>query len=455
MDTTLKTHSDTAPSVTASTENTPSASRLPHSEIDEKTLKCIRCGFCLDACPTFRLTGQETHSPRGRIYLVRSWREGVIPFDKNVVDALDSCLGCRACETACPSGVEYGSILEMARTHIEENHLRPPLESFARAQLLRTLTNPGLLAASLKAAGLFGKLTKGKMPGFAAKILSGSDEAAVSLPATKGPIRVHTLPERSAAQGTKRYTVGVLAGCVMRVLFGGTNAATVRVLQANGCEVVAPKAAGCCGALHVHGGMHDDALKRVRALLDAFAPFMNELDAIVINSAGCGSTMKEYGHLLKDDPAYADRARDFAAKVVDVSEWLVKIGLIPPTGRLDAIVSYHDACHLAHGQKIRLQPRQLLTQIPGVKFVEMDEADTCCGSAGTYNITEPVMAQRLLDRKIANLRDTGATIIATGNPGCLAWIQQGAQEAGLHVRICHPVELLDEAYNGGTVRQQA
>ncbi len=416
------------------------------NNLDDKTIKCIRCGFCLDACPTFRLTGQETRGPRGRIYLVRSWREGVIPFDNDVVEALDTCLGCRACETACPSGVEYGSILEMTRAHIEEHGLRPAAQSFARSQLLATLTNPGRMAASLKAAGLFGKLTKGKMPGFAAKMLSGSADAAVALPTPQGEVKVHELPERSPAQGTKRYTVGVLAGCVMRVLFGGTNAATVRVLQANGCEVVAPKAAGCCGALHLHTGFHADALAKMRAFIDAFQPFMSELDAIVVNSAGCGSTMKEYGDLLADDPAYREKAQAFAAKVKDVSEWLIEIGPIPPTRPLNAVVSYHDACHLAHGQKIRLQPRQLLQQIPGLKLVEMDESDTCCGSAGVYNITEPEMARRLLERKLANLRATGATIIATGNPGCLAWIQQGAKEAGLNVRICHPIELLNEAY---------
>ncbi len=414
--------------------------------LDAKTSKCIRCGFCLDACPTFRLTGQETKGPRGRIYLVRSWRENVIPFGSDVVEALDTCLGCRACETACPSGVEYGSILEMARAHIEQNHLRPAPQSFARLQLLNSLTNPGLLAASLKAAGLFGKLTRGKMPGFAAKLLSGSADAAVSLPTVSGEVRVHSLPERSPATGARRHTVGVLAGCVMRVLFGGVNAATMRVLQANGCEVVAPKAAGCCGALHLHTGFHDESRARMRAFVDAFAPYLDELDAIVINSAGCGSTLREYGDLLADEPAYADKARALAAKIRDVSEWLAHIGLVAPAGRLDATVSYHDACHLAHGQKIRLQPRQLLQQIPGLNLVEMDESDTCCGSAGVYNITQPEMARKLLDRKIANLKATGASVIATGNPGCLAWIQQGAQEAGLQVRLCHPVELLDEAY---------
>ena len=441
---TTETKSHFTPSATNGTGH----NAVNDNALEDKTMKCIRCGFCLDACPTFRLTGQETKSPRGRIYLVRSWREGVIPFDDDVVEALDTCLGCRACETACPSGVEYGAILEMARTHIEQDHLRPRSHSIAREQFLNMLTNPKLLLVSLKAGGLLGKLTGGKLPGLAAKLLTGSSDAAVNLPTTGGKVKIHNLPERSAATGTKRHTVGILAGCVMRVLFGGTNEATVRVLQANGCEVVAPKVANCCGALHLHTGFHDDGLTRARGLIDAFAPYLEEMDAIIINSAGCGSTMKEYGDLFKNDTAYAAKARAFAAKCCDISEWLMKIGITPPTKPLNATVSYHDACHLAHGQKIRLQPRQLLQQIPGVKFVELDEADTCCGSAGVYNITQPAMAKRLLDRKIANLRETGATIIATGNPGCLAWIQQGAKDAGLNVRICHPVELLDEAYRG-------
>lgn len=417
--------------------------------LDERTKKCIRCGFCLDACPTFRLTGQETRSPRGRIYLVRSWRESVIPFNDDVVEALDSCLGCRACETACPSGVEYGAILEMARAHIEDRRLRPPAQSLARAQFLAMLTSPGRLAASLHAAGLMGRLTRGRMPGFAARLLTGAPDASVALPRVEGRIRVHTLPERSPAVGAERYVVGILAGCVMRVLFGETNAATARVLQANGCTVLAPRSAGCCGALHLHCGFASDARERMRRLIDAFEPLLDSMDALIVNSAGCGSTLKEYGELLADDPAYAARARRLAAKVRDVSEWLDSIGLTPPTGRIEATVAYHDACHLAHGQRVRTQPRSLLAAIPGVQLVELEESDTCCGSAGIYNITQPEMAGRLLDRKIAHVRASGARIIATGNPGCLAWIQQGARQAGLDLRICHPVELLDEAYRNG------
>lgn len=416
------------------------------SSIDDKTIKCIRCGFCLDACPTFRLTGQETRGPRGRIYLVRSWREGAIEMDDDVVEALDTCLGCRACESACPSGVEYGAILEMAREHIEESHMRPPATSFARRQLLDTLTRPGRLAASLKAGRLLGRFTNGNMPGIAARLLSGSPHPALPLPVVSGDIEVHSPPERSPALGERRATVGILAGCVMRVMFGESNTATLRVLQKNGCEVIAPRGAGCCGALHLHSGFGGAARKLARTLIDAFEPYLPALDAIVVNSAGCGSTLKEYGELLDGDPEYAGRAREFAAKVRDVCEWLDWLGLRPPSGRIEATATYHDACHLAHGQRIRNQPRRLLEQIPGLRLVDLDEADTCCGSAGIYNILEPHMARRLLARKIMNLQTSGASIVAAGNPGCLAWIQQGAREAGMELRICHPVELLDQAY---------
>ncbi len=415
--------------------------------LDEKLIKCIRCGFCLDACPTFRITGQETKSPRGRIYLVRSWRENVIPFDEGMVDAIDTCLGCLACETACPSGVDYSYILESARTEIEAKKMRPATQAFARAQMLDTLTHPGKLVTTLKAAGLLGKLTGGRMPGFAAKMLSGSSDVNLQLPTPQGgSAKIHNLPEKSLAIGTKRATVGILAGCVMRVLFGETNAATVRVLQKNGCEVIAPNAAGCCGALHLHTGFHEESLAKIRALIDVFALHLPNMDAIIVNSAGCGSTMKEYGELLKDDAQYSEKAAQFSAKVKDVCEFLSELGLVPPTKPLNATVTYHDACHLAHGQKVRLQPRQLLQQIPGLKLVELDEADTCCGSAGIYNITQPDLAKQLLVRKIANLRDTGATVIATGNPGCLSWIQQGLQEQEQRQRVVHPVELLNEAY---------
>ena len=233
----------------------------------------------------------------------------------------------------------------------------------------------------------------------------------------------------------------------MRVLFAATNHATVRVLQANGCEVIAPKSVQCCGALHIHAGQHEEALGKFKALIDSFEPYIDGIDAIVINSAGCGSTLREYGALLEHDDDYRDRAKKLSAKVRDICEWLAEIGPAKMVNEINETISYHDACHLAHGQKIREQPRLLLQQIPGIQLVEMQEADTCCGSAGTYNITQPILAAQLLARKIEHIQETGATTIVTGNPGCLAWIEQGLKEKGLRVRICHPVELLDYAYS--------
>lgn len=418
------------------------------SSTNDKTLKCIRCGFCLDACPTFRLTGNEADSPRGRIYLMRSVNEGVIPLDASVRQHIDACLGCRACETACPSGVEYASILEVFRDKIEQTGDRPAASRFARHQLLETLTSPARMAASLKAAGLLSRLTgkMSNMPSPVASLLTGSHKNAVMLPSMPDKVSVGKLPELSPATGEKRYTVGVLAGCVMRVLFHPTNLATVRVLQRNGCDVIAPRLAGCCGAFHLHSGYMDEAKQRARALLDAVANV--KMDAFVVNSAGCGSTLKEYGELLEDDPVYSRRAHVFAAKVKDVSEWLMEIGIGTPARSLDATVTYHDACHLAHGQGIRSAPRDLLRSIPGLRLVELEESDTCCGSAGIYNLTQPEMAARLLERKVDFIAKTGASIVATGNPGCLAWIEQGMRARGLEVAVRHPVEILDAAYAG-------
>jgi glycolate oxidase iron-sulfur subunit len=419
---------------------------MMHSSVEEKAVKCIRCGFCLDACPTFRLTGNEADSPRGRIYLMRSVAENVIPLDQDVMKHIDACLGCRACETACPSGVQYASILEEFRTEIEERGQRPGLQRFARRQLLNTLTNPRLFSATLKAAQVLGGSNGHQryMPSFAAEMLTGSASAPVTLPAVPEKVSVGTLPEINPAIGEKRATVAMLAGCVMRVLYHDTNEATVRVLQQNGCEVLVPRSAGCCGALHVHNGYLEDARQRARTLLDALESV--EMDAFIVNSAGCGSPLKEYGDLLAEDPLYAERARRFAAKVRDISEYLMELGLRPPKGSLNLRVAYHDACHLAHGQKITAPPRKMLQSIPGLELVDLPESDTCCGSAGIYNLTQPTMAKKLQQRKIDFILETGAAVIATGNPGCLAWIQQGLKERGSAITVRHPIEILDEAY---------
>jgi glycolate oxidase iron-sulfur subunit len=377
---------------------------------------------------------------------MRSVGEGALTLDDSVRNHLDSCLGCRACETACPSGVQYGDILEEFREKMEVEAPRPRFTSFARKQLLDTLTSPARLAASLKAARVMERFT-GKMealPLGLASLLTGRSGERVTLPSLSGDVKVGRLPAVNPAIGDRRYTVAMLAGCVMRVLFHRTNQATVRVLQQNGCEVLVPSATGCCGAFHLHMGYASDAKSRARALLQSLRGV--EFDAFIVNSAGCGSTLKGYGHLLEDDPVFGDEARHFAAKVKDVSEWLDEIGIVPPTRPYARRVAYHDACHLAHGQGVRSAPRKLLAAIPDLELVELPESDTCCGSAGVYNMTQPQMAARLLERKVDFIAQTGAQVVATGNPGCLAWIEQGLRARGLEIEIRHPIEILDEAY---------
>ncbi len=417
---------------------------------EQDLMTCVHCGLCLNACPTYLETGSEADGPRGRIVLMRGLHENTLSTsDADVTRHLDRCLGCRACETACPSGVPYGRLLETTREQIVRDRVRPPATDAARHALLDTLARPRRMTVAMR----FAKLTTGgTVPAPVAHLLSGSGSPRiggggghVALPSTLSP---PLPPAVTPPVGPRRFRVGVLAGCVMRVLFGDVNDDTMRVLAANGGEVLVGRRQACCGALHVHNGYGDQARQMARALLDAFHPW-DGLDAIIVNSAGCGSTMKEYGHLLADDPAYADKAQAFAAKVRDVSEWLDEAGWVAPLRPLSpdpVTVAYHDACHLAHGQQIREAPRALLARIPGVRLVPLAESEICCGSAGIYNFTEPDMARRLQARKLAHIRDTGASIVATGNPGCLAWIQNGLAERGpANIRVAHPITLLAEA----------
>ena len=419
---------------------------MTRAQHEADLMACVHCGLCLPACPTYLETGSEADSPRGRLTLMRHMYEGRLsPSDADVTRHLDLCLGCRACETACPSGVPYGRILETVRERINAERVRPALTDWSRSALLGTLAQPKKMTIALRMAQA---MTNGSVPAPAVRLLSGkasADAQTTLLPETLSPPLPPTL---TPAAGVKRARVGVLSGCAMRVLFGGVNADTVRVLAANGCEVLVNRRQGCCGALHGHNGCGDEARSLARALIDAFTP-LGGLDAIVVNSAGCGSQMKEYGQLLADDPAYARKASVFAAKVRDVSEWLDEIGWIAPLKPASGpplSMAYHDACHLAHGQGIRDAPRALLSRLPGVKWVSLPESEVCCGSAGIYNFTEPEMAKRLQSRKLDNIVSTGASVIATGNPGCLAWIASGLKERGLpDIRVAHPVTLLAEA----------
>jgi glycolate oxidase iron-sulfur subunit len=416
---------------------------MTKAQHEQDLMACVHCGLCLPACPTYLETGSEAGSPRGRLVLMRKMHEGTLSAS-DAVHHLDLCLGCRACETACPSGVPYGRILETARERINAEQVRPRQTDWARAALLGTLSQPKRMTIAMRMAQA---LTQGTVPAPAVRLLSGTQAADAQTASLPEHISPSLPPAVTPAVGPKRARVGVLSGCAMRVLFGDVNADTVRVLAANGCEVLVNRRQGCCGALHGHNGYGEEARALARSLVDAFMP-LDGLDAIVVNSAGCGSQMKEYGQLLADDPAYASKAPAFAAKVRDVSEWLEEIGWVAPLRSVsDAPVTmaYHDACHLAHGQGVRDAPRALLARLPGAAWVTLPESEVCCGSAGIYNFTEPDMARRLQARKLENVLSTGASVIATGNPGCLAWIASGLKERGLpNIRVAHPVTLLAE-----------
>jgi len=399
----------------------------------DKFLDCVHCGLCLQACPTYVELGTEMDSPRGRIYLMKGLEEGTLPMTPDVARHLDLCLGCRACETACPSGVHYGELIESARSYVEEQHRRPLVDRLRRRAITLLFPRPQLLRALLLPLRLL------ELMGILGAVRRVSASAAM-LPRLRwwGP-----LPPVVPAHGAEQQRVGLVAGCVAQVLFAETNRATVRVLARNGCSVVTPARQTCCGALYLHGGARRAALDCARRNIDEFP---SDVSAIVVNAAGCGAMLKEYGTLLADDPAYAARARVFSDKVRDISEFLAALPIKPPCRPLHARVTYHDACHLAHGQGVRDAPRQLLRQIPGVELIELAESDTCCGSAGSYNLTEPAMARRLGDRKAANIRATGASCVAAANPGCVMQIQASLRRAGVDATVLHPVELLDRAY---------
>jgi len=364
---------------------------------------------------------------------MKGLEEGSLEMTPDVARHLDLCLGCRACETACPSGVRYGELIESARSFVEEQHRRPLVDRLRRRLITLLFPRPQLLRhmlLPLRFLDLMGVMDLVRRVSVLAEMLPPLRSWAPLAPA---------IP----AQGVERQRVGFVAGCVAQVLFAETNRATVRVLARNGCTVVTPTRQTCCGALYLHAGARRQALQCARHNIDQFP---SDLSTIVVNAAGCGVVLKEYGALLAGDPAYAERARAFSVKVRDITEFLAALPLAPPRGRLPARVTYHDACHLAHGQGVRDAPRALLQQIPGLELVELADADTCCGSAGSYNLTEPAMARRLGDRKAANIRATGATCVAAANPGCAMQIQASLRRAGIDAVVMHPVELLDQAY---------
>ena len=399
---------------------------------------CVHCGICLPQCPTYRVLGEEMDSPRGRLYLMRAAAEGRIGLSETFRHHLDLCLGCRACESACPSGVPFGSLLEATRAQFRRG---AAAESLLERAVFAVFPEPRRLGALLallrlyQRSGLRARVRRSNLlrrfPRIAAMEALLPEEVPAAAP----------VPAHVAARGTPRGRVGLLLGCVQRHLYPGVNRDTARLLALAGWDVVTPPGQGCCGALDLHAGRLGELRTRARALA---ASFPADVEHVVTNAAGCGSAMKEYGHWLPDVPevvALASRTRD-------VSELLAAADL--PLGPLNVTATYHDACHLAHGQRIRREPRALLGRIPGLRVVELAESELCCGSAGIYNLLEPEMADRLLARKIDRIAETGARIVVSGNPGCLLQIAKGARARGLDLEVLHPVELLARAVDAQT-----
>ncbi len=451
---------------------------------------CIHCGFCLPACPTYDVLGTEMDSPRGRLYLMSALETGRIGISEPLVRHLDLCLGCRACESECPSGVPYGAHLEKARERLRGAETRPGGQKAIESLILAAVALPppaqrigaallGLVQRSGLArlvAGAGDATARRGAPGVRGGIAppAGNPAAAgtaavpgaasvpqrdLTLPPSGGTLpRLRTmgfllasmqvkpvsLPNVTPARGPRKLRVGFLEGCVNRWVFGDVNQAAARLLAGSGCEVVVPSGQRCCGALHAHSGELEGARELARKNIEAFEK-EGALDAIIVAAAGCGAAMKEYGALLAGDPAWSERAARFSAKTRDALELLAELDALKPVREVRASVAYHDACHLAHGQGVRAQPRSLLASVPGLTLVPLADADRCCGSAGIYNVLHPEVAGAVLEAKLDRIRSSGATIVAAANPGCLLQLAAGARKAGLAVRTAHPLELLDEA----------
>ncbi len=407
--------------------------------------KCVHCGLCLDNCPTYRALGTEMDSPRGRIYQMLQVDAGRLALADAFVTHIDRCLGCLNCQTACPSGVQYGHLLENTRAQIEQNYERgwlphklrehfygKVLPSFAKlsntARLIRFYQRSGLQGLA-RATGVL-------------KLLGVTELDALS-PKIESSFSFADLGKTFPAEGPRRGRVAMLIGCVGSVAFAELNRATIRVLTKNGIEVSIPKAQGCCGALHAHAGYLELARAQARKNIDAM--LSSEFDAIVTNAAGCGATMKDYAVLLEHDPVYAESAREFVAKMRDVTEYLSQVGLVEPKRKLNQRVTYSDPCHLAHAQGVRKQPRQLLKQI-GAELVEMPRPDTCCGSAGVYNVVQNELSMKILDEKMEFIGMVEPQIIATANVGCMLQLAAGARRKGMRAEVAHVIELLDRAY---------
>jgi len=410
---------------------------------------CVHCGFCLSACPTYLETGNELDSPRGRIYLMNSAVNNEIPIEGSLVKHLDMCLGCLACEPACPSGVQYGSLIEAGRSQIERRYERSTFDKYYRSLIFSLFPYPNRMKLMLPLFYIYQKLglrTLIQSTGIINRVSQKLGNMEAMLPNVKSPVFPSEIPEIVHAKGKKRYRVALLSGCVQSVFFSKTNDATVRVLRENGCEIVVPQNQSCCGALSVHSGRLSEGREFAKQTIQTFEGL--DIDAFIINSAGCGSTIKDYAEILKDDPEFSARAKALSKKTKDIMEFLSEIGIEGDLKELNVKVTYQDACHIGHAQRIKEQPREVLNQIPGLELVEMPEADLCCGSAGIYNLVQPEMSQNLLERKMRNVKRNKVDYLVAGNPGCLLQIQKGIKQEGLSIKTAHPVELLDWSYRG-------
>ena len=427
------------------------SSRLAVSQVieaprEEDLSRCVHCGLCLNACPTYRELHLEMDSPRGRIYQMVQVHNGA-PITDAYREHIDLCLACRGCETACPSGVQYGRLVEAARAEIEQRVRRPSGERWLRSFVFeRLLPSRALLKAV--GTGMFLYQASGLQKFVRAsgllKLMGKFGEIEPLAPHVETPFFYRHWGGVFAAQGERKYRVAFLSGCIANISFARLNEATVRVLQANGCEVTIPAGQTCCGALAVHAGMREPARRQARRNIQAVLD--GGYDAILTNAGGCGSTLKEYHELLEHDEQYAEKAKRFSALVRDVSEFLVSIGLNTRMGEIRATVTYQDSCHLAHGQKVRSAPRRLLASVPGLTLKEMRLSDLCCGSAGIYNVIHTDMAMQLLAKKMEDVNATGAGCIAASNPGCMLQLRAGVEKYGHRQKVSHVIEILDEAY---------
>jgi len=424
----------------------PSAFDAHHAPSKAIIEQCVHCGFCLPVCPTYVLWGQEMDSPRGRIYLMKLASEGATEMNANWVSHFDSCLGCMACMTACPSGVDYGKLIEATRAQIERKTERPSGEKRHRRFMFENFTQPDRLRRMRLPLLVYQKLgLQAVARGLGLlRLLPKKIQTMEALLPKIG--RREAVAEVTPAVGTKRRRVGLLIGCVQREFFSQVNAATARVLAAEGCEVVAPQEQPCCGALLVHAGEEAAAVELAKRTIEAFE--RANVETVVTNAAGCGSNVKEYGHLLRDDPTYAARAKEFAAKCKDISEVLAGLEPRAKRQRLKLRVAFHDSCHLQHAQGVRLQPRGLLSSIPGLELAEIPEAAICCGSAGIFNLVQPEAANELGDRKAYLIEPLNADVVATGNPGCILQMQSALARSGQKTRVVHTIQILDASIRG-------